>query len=62
MLAGPESLGGVEAEPLRDDVPLLSYGGRDRYLARRYEGPVLAQLCFDALPRSPWALLARYFG
>jgi hypothetical protein len=62
VLAGPEALGGIEAPPYRDDVPLLSYGSGDRTLARRYEGPTLAKLTFNALPLSPYAKLARYFG
>jgi predicted membrane-bound spermidine synthase len=62
VLSGPEALDSVEAPPLRDDVPLLSYGAADRYLTRRYEGPTLAKLTFNALPLSPYAKLQRYFG
>ena len=62
VLSGPEALRSIDAPPYRDDVPLLSYGSGDRYLARRYEGPTLAKLTFNALPLSPYAKLSRYFG
>ena len=62
VLAGPEALRSVQAPLYRDDVPRLSYGSGDRWMLRRYEGPTLARQTFAALPLSPYARLARYFG
>jgi hypothetical protein len=61
VIAGPEGLGGVRAEPWRDDLPLLAYGVGDRWLQRRYEGAALARLSFGALPLTPYAKLAPSF-
>jgi spermidine synthase len=61
VLAGPEALATIVAEPYRDDVPLLAYDSGDRWLQRRYEGNPLARLTFNALPLSPFAKLAELF-
>jgi hypothetical protein len=39
---------------LHDDRPLLSYGTGDRWLTRRYVGPILMPISFAALPRTPF--------
>jgi len=62
VLSGPDALRSVQAPLYRDDVPQLSYGSGDRWMLRRYEGPTLARQTFAALPLSPYARLARYFG
>jgi spermidine synthase len=61
VIAGPEALAGIAAQPYVDDVPLLAYGGPDRWLKPRYEGMQLARLSFAALPLTPYAKLAASF-
>ncbi len=62
LVMGPEEIESLDAPVLlRDDKLALSYGTGDRWLTRRYMGPLLTSVTFPVLRPSEFSVLGRYF-
>jgi len=62
LVMGPEEIDSLDAPvTLRDDNLALSYGTGDRWLTRRYMGPVLTSVSFPVLRLSEFSVLRSYF-